>query len=209
MDILDPEIARYLKNRAIGLTGGIATGKSTVAGMIAGAGYRVIDADALARVVVEPGEAALALIKKSFGESVIKADGSLDRKRLGALIFASDAARLELESIMHPAIQQRFARIIEEDGLLRANQYVFYEAALLFEAKRAPLFREVWVTFCNQETQIDRLMKRDQINRESALRVIEKQMPNHEKKQLADVTIDTSLPNLEAEVRRLLRSRLT
>ena len=195
--------------RIIGLTGGIASGKTSVASLLERLGAAVVDADRLAREVVEPGEEALSGIVAAFGEKVLNSDGTLNRAALGEIVFSDQAARRSLEAITHPAIRRRaeekLARL-QEGGVKEA----FYVAPLLFEAGLASRVSEVWVVYLDQETQLERLMARDGLDREAALARIASQMPMEEKKRLGRIVIDNrgSREELEAQVLRLWREEI-
>ncbi|WP_136515840.1 dephospho-CoA kinase [Geomonas edaphica] len=190
--------------RIIGLTGGIASGKTTVARLFEKLGVPVIDADQLAREVVEPGTQGLARIVDAFGAKVLNPDGSLNRAELGAVVFADPAARRILEGITHPAI-----RGLAEEKLQRLREAgtgtAFYVAPLLIEAGITSRVHEVWVVYLDRETQLERLMARDGLSREAALARIASQMPMDEKKRLGRIVIDNcgSRKELEAQVLRL------
>ncbi len=177
--------------RIIGLTGGIASGKSSVARLLETLGASVIDADQLARDAVKPGTAANAAILELFGPDLVTGDGSLDRQRLGSIVFADPEARKRLESIVHPAI-----KLLAEERLaaLRARgvPVAVYMAALLIEAGATDRVDEIWVVYLDAETQVQRLMLRDRLSREDAMRRIESQMPMVTKKGYARVVIDNS-----------------
>ncbi|GAM08987.1 dephospho-CoA kinase [Geobacter sp. OR-1] len=179
--------------RIIGLTGGIASGKSSVAGLLEALGAPVVDADQLSREAVKPGTAAYAAILDLFGPDLISADGSLDRERLGNIVFSDPEARKRLESIVHPAIkllaEERLAELRHGEG-----KVAFYMAPLLIEAGAVDRVDEVWVVYLDAETQLKRLMQRDRLSREDALRRIESQMPMVVKKSYAKVVIDNSGP---------------
>jgi len=193
-----------LKSHGIGLTGGIATGKSTIARLLAARGELVIDADQLARDVVAPGTPGLAAIVEAFGQTMVGEDGALDRKRLGKLVFADPKAKAQLESITHPRIKDAlFTRL----QALPAPRRFFYEAALLYEVGRASEFAKVWVAFCPREVQITRVMARDQLPRERAEQILASQWPAEEKARRADRVIDTNgtLDEVEARVAKALQ----
>jgi len=175
--------------KIIGLTGGIASGKSLVADMLASWGAVVVDADKLAREAVEPGEPAYRAIVKRFGAGVLQEDGALDRKALGCIVFADAGARRDLEKIVHPAIAELAARRFERERQ-RGTPLLFYVVPLLFETGMAARFEEVWLVFVDADTQIDRLMKRDGIDRAEALRKIGAQLPLAEKIAGSHVVID-------------------
>ena len=175
--------------RIIGLTGGIASGKSTVARILEEKGARVIDADQLARDVVVPGTDAYAAILREFGSEILNLDGTIDRGKLGAIVFADPDARRRLEAITHPAI----AKLAEErlDSLRRqGTAVVFYMAPLLIEAGITGRVDEIWVVYVDRETQLARLMARDGSDRLDALRRIESQMPMEEKRNYGKEVID-------------------
>jgi dephospho-CoA kinase len=194
----------------VGLTGGIATGKSTVSAMFRHLGARVIDADLLAREVVAPGQPPYAEIVKEFGPEVLQEDGHLDRKKLGAIVFADPARRRRLEAITHPAIRRRQERLL---AALEEEEYggiVIWDAALLIEAGNHRSMDRVVVVVADEATQIVRLMERDAIPEEEARRRIASQMPIAEKARLADHVIDNSGPRArtEARVREVHRALL-
>jgi dephospho-CoA kinase len=176
----------------VGLTGGIATGKSTVSAMFAHLGAKVVDADLLAREVVMPGQPAHAEIVKLFGPDVVQADGQLDRKRLGALVFADPERRRQLEQITHPAIrvrQQRILSVYEEEAF---EGIVIWDVALLIETGGAKAMDKIVVVAADPATELARLMARDGYSEEEARRRIASQMPIGEKAKLADYVIDNS-----------------
>ena len=176
----------------VGLTGSIATGKSTVSRMFAHLGARVIDADLLAREVVMPGQLAFARIVEEFGPQVVQEDGSLDRKALGALVFADAAKRKRLEEITHPAIglrQQRILSVLDEEAF---EGVVIWDAALLFEGGGVAKMDRVVVVYADPETERRRLMERDGLSDADARARIASQMPIAEKAKRAHHVIDNS-----------------
>jgi len=183
----------------VGLTGSIATGKSTVSRMFAHLGARVIDADLLSREVAMPGQAAYARIVEEFGPQVVQEDGSLDRKALGAIVFADPARRKRLEEITHPAIgarQQRILSVLDEEAF---EGVVLWDAALLFESGGVAKMDRVVVFFADPETEVRRLMERDGLREADARARIASQMPIAEKAKLADHVIDNSGTREETE----------
>jgi dephospho-CoA kinase len=176
----------------VGLTGGIATGKSTVDAVLRELGAVIIDADVLAREVVEPGEPALAEIDAEFGPTVIGPDGRLDRKALGAIVFANPDRRRKLEAMTHPRIRERFQRRIDELTAENFRGLVFFDAPVMIESGTYRNMDRLVVVITDEATQIARLMARDGIDREDALRKIQSQMPLAEKAKLADYVIDNS-----------------
>ena len=161
----------------VGLTGSIATGKSTVSRMFAHLGARVIDADLLSREVVMPGQPAYARIVEEFGPQVVQEDGSLDRKALGAIVFADPARRKRLEEITHPAIglrQQRILSVLDEESF---EGVVLWDAALLFESGGVAKMDRVVVVFADPDTEGRRLIERDGLSEADARTRIASQMP--------------------------------
>ena len=175
-----------------GLTGSIATGKSTVAAMFRDLGCVIIDADLLAREVVEPGEPALREIVAEFGPGVLRPDGTLDRPALGAIIFADPARRRRLEEITHPAIRERFARRLAELTDAGFTGVVMFDAAVIVESGGYKMLEALVVVVTDEDTELARLMARDGVDRETALRKIRSQMPIAEKARLADHVIDNN-----------------
>ena len=194
--------------RIIGLTGGIASGKSTVARMLERLGAAVIDADLLAREVVMPGEPAHHAIVEAFGPEVLQPDGTIDRQRLGQIVFADPASRRRLEEITHPAIGRRAEELL---AALRAagTEVAVYMAALLIEAKVTSRVHEVWVVYVDRDTQLKRLMERDGMGRDEARARIGAQMPMEEKARRGVVVIDNSgdLHRTEEQVTAAWRER--
>jgi len=189
--------------RVIGLTGGIATGKSSVALFFTERGVAVIDADQLARDAVLPGSPALKQIVSFFGREVLTHDGELDRTRLGQLIFSDPEKRRQLESILHPEIRKRAEERIAQ-AAEAGHQRLIYMAPLLIEAGATDRVDTVWVVTVRPEIQLERLMLRDGINREQAQRMIDSQMPLSEKERYGSVIIDNS--GTEAETRMILET---
>lgn len=176
----------------IGLTGGIATGKSTVAGLLARRGALVIDLDRIAREIVEPGQPALAQIAQRFGQDVLRPDGALDRKKLGALVFADAAERQALEAITHPAIRavmKERMRRFEQD---RPDRLTVVDVPLLYESGLASCFERVMVVYVPRAEQLKRLMSRDKLSEDEAEKRLAAQMDIEEKKKRADFLIDNS-----------------
>lgn len=179
------------KKYGIGLTGGIATGKSVVAKIIRDLGCRVWDADQLSRLVVEPGGPALAAIVAAFGGSVLDQSGALDRRRMREVVFESEEKRRTLERIVHPAIASKLEEELIREGLHQKKEYWFYEAALLIETGNHKRFNSIWLTHCSKSVQVSRLMSRDDISEDEALRIISSQMSFQKKQRFASFVIDT------------------
>jgi dephospho-CoA kinase len=192
--------------RVIGLTGGIASGKSTVANLIAAHGVPVIDADQLSRDAVLPGTEALGRIAEAFGRKVLNQDGTLDRKALSDMIFADPEERITLEGILHPAIKKLAEKRLAE---LRKNSVpvALYVAPLLIEAGAVDRVDEIWVVHVDSNTQIERLQKRDGISREDAMKRLSSQMPMEEKRKHGRIVIENcgSIEELTAIVDELCR----
>lgn len=176
-------------HKLIGLTGNIATGKSHVAKRLRELGAIVIDADQLAREVVQPGQPALAEIVRVFGHDVLLPDGNLDRKKMAGIVFNDVAKLKQLEAITHPAVRELLWQRIR-DGLQQGH--VVIEVIRLFEGGYASQCDQVWVTHCSRAMQIERLMQSRGMTREEATRRVDAQPPQADKLAKADVVIDTS-----------------
>jgi dephospho-CoA kinase len=176
----------------VGLTGSIGVGKSFVTSVLAELGARVLDADSTARVVVAAGTPGLRAVTEAFGVEILQPDGTLDRARLGALVFADEKKRLLLNSILHPFIiaaqDERLRRWEAED----ARGLAVVDAALMIESGGYSRFDKLIVVHCRPEIQLERLMARNAITREEATKRINAQMPQEEKMRYADFLIDTS-----------------
>ncbi len=191
--------------RLFGLTGGVASGKSTVAARFRQAGLAVIDADAIARELVGPSSEALRELCAAFGTGIVTADGALDRKKLGAMVFADERHRARLNAIMHPRIAaetERRARGLERAGA----ELACYEAALLVENGRADDFRPLVVVAAPADVQIRRLRERDGLSLAEARQRVGAQLPLDRKAAVADVVIDNggSLGELERQADQAL-----
>jgi dephospho-CoA kinase len=174
---------------ALGLTGGIGSGKSTVARLLAERGAIIIDADRIAREVVEPGEPAFAAIVERFGPTVVKGDGRLDRTALARLIFADSKARKDLEAITHPAIGRVMAERLAEQA--ETDHVVILDIPLLAEKGRMGV-SGVIVVDCPEEIAIDRLVRCRGFDAKDAQRRVAVQMAREERLALADVVVDNS-----------------
>jgi dephospho-CoA kinase len=185
----------------VGLTGGIASGKSSVAKLLRAAGAETIDADEVAREVVEPGTTGLAQIVEAFGEEILKSDGSLSREKLAALIFADGNLRTKLESILHPLIRARTMQHISQS----AKNIVVYQVPLLVEAKVDYPFDMIVTVEAGVENQLGRLMASRGLSLDEAKARIAAQATEEERIMASDYRIDTSGPkeNLEAQVAKL------
>jgi dephospho-CoA kinase len=176
----------------IGLTGGIASGKSVVAARLAEHGAVVVDADRVAREVVEPGTPALARIAQEFGDAVIASDGSLDRAALGALIFSSPEKRAALNAITHPAVGIRSRELFDAAAAADPDAIVVYDVPLLVDAARTEEFDLVVVVNASTETRITRMMELRGMTRDEAVHRINSQATNTERLAIADVVIDSN-----------------
>ncbi len=174
----------------IGLTGGIASGKSFVAGRLEQLGAVHIDADRVAREVVEPGTPALARITDRFGPSVLRPDGTLDRPALGAIVFADEEKRLALNAIVHPAVRARTAQLFAEAAAADPDAIVVYNVPLLAEARGDAEFDLIVVVHAATETRLRRLIEQRGLSREEALQRISAQADDAERLAIADVVID-------------------
>ncbi len=177
--------------RIIGLTGGIATGKSTVAQMLRDRGAAIVDADEITRAVQEPGEPALSEIAARFGPEVLLPDGHLDRARLGEVVYADPAARKDLEAITHPRVRDRIAREVAA-AMTGGAQLVAVDIPLLFEGGGAEPFEGVLLVYAPAATSMRRLMDRAGFTGDQARQRIDAQLPIEEKRRLATWVIDNS-----------------
>ncbi|KIM54767.1 hypothetical protein SCLCIDRAFT_1221687 [Scleroderma citrinum Foug A] len=192
----------------VGLTGGIATGKSTVSALLSASGIPIIDADLLAREVVVPGSRALSQIVAFFGPEVILPDGSLDRKKLGAIIFNDDAKRKKLNSIVHPAVTRAILWHILKFWI-RGKRMCVVDVPLLIEGGLWKWMGRVVVVYCSAEIQLQRLMSRDHCSRSEASPRLNSQLPITSKVAYADIVIDNSGTRSELEEQvRLCVARL-
>jgi dephospho-CoA kinase len=191
----------------VGLTGGIGAGKSAVARTLAEHGAVVIDADQLAREVVEPGTPGLAQVVVEFGEEILQADGSLDRERLGAIVF-SDPERLQrLNAIVHPLVRKRTAALI---GAAPADAVVVQDIPLLVENGLAPMFALVIVVESPEPLRVERLMRDRGMSAEQVRDRLAAQASDEERRAVADVVIvnDGDLADLAAKVDALWQDRV-
>jgi dephospho-CoA kinase len=176
----------------VGLTGSIGVGKSFVASIFVELGCHVLDADQTAREVVMPGTPGLKALVDVFGHDILTTDGTLDRKRLGTLIFSDQSKREQLNHILHPFIIARQDEILNAWEAEDPDGIGIVDAALMIESGGYKRFDKLIVVHCRPEVQLERLMLRDKLSRDEALRRINSQMPQEEKQKFADYLIDTS-----------------
>jgi dephospho-CoA kinase len=176
----------------IGLTGSIGVGKSFVAGVLAELGCHVLDADDTAREVVAVGSPGLHAVAAEFGREVLQPDGTLDRTKLGMLVFGDADRRAVLNSILHPFIIARQDAQLREWEIMNPAGIAVVDAALMIESGGYKRFDKVIVVYCRPEVQLERLMTRNSLSRDEALKRINAQMSQEEKKKFADYLIDTS-----------------
>lgn len=176
----------------IGLTGGIAVGKSFVCEVLREAGCAVLDADLTARQVVARGTIGLEKIVENFGREILLPNGDLNRAKLGAMIFADESKRQLLNSIVHPLVFEAQEKWLLEQESGNCETIAVIDAALMIESGSYKRFEKIIVVWCEAETQIERLMSRNALSRDEALRRINSQMPQNEKKKLADFLINTT-----------------
>ncbi|WP_309045446.1 dephospho-CoA kinase [Marinobacter sediminicola] len=190
----------------LGLTGGIGSGKSTVARQFGNLGVHWVDADDVAREVVEPGAPALAAIADHFGADILLGDGALDRAKLRQIVFEQPEQRIWLESLLHPIIRDELTRQLHPQNY--ALPYVLLVSPLLLETDQHQLVKQILVVDVPVEVQIERTMGRDTNSREQVERIIAAQMPREQRLARADAVIDNnqSLNAVAAEVRALHES---
>jgi dephospho-CoA kinase len=192
----------------VALTGGIATGKSVAAQIFEGLGCHIFHADKIAHDFMEPGKPAWDTIVSHFGEKILNPDQTINRIKLGKIIFSNPEDRNFLNHLLHPLVLARKKEVIAELGKREHVKIFISEAALTIEAGFIDFFDKVVVTFCQREIQLDRLCQRDSISREEAAKKIESQMNSEEKLKFADYIIDTSgsLPSTIEQTERVFRS---
>ncbi|SOC03146.1 dephospho-CoA kinase [Ureibacillus xyleni] len=175
----------------IGLTGSIASGKSTVANMLKEYGLPIVDADLVARQVVEPGTETLQKIADAFGQDVLTADGAMDRAKVGSIIFHDESKRKVLNDIIHPAIRSEMLRQRDEH-VANGEKTVIMDIPLLFESKLQHYVEKILVVSVSEETQLKRLIERNQLSDEEAKARISSQLPLSIKEQGADAVINNN-----------------
>ncbi len=176
----------------IGLTGGIASGKSTVLDLLSHMGAITIDADQVSRALTQKGSPTLEKIKETFGAEYFLPSGELDRLRLGEKIFSDPKAKKKLEDIMHPMINSRIQELVQMNREAYPDKNIVVDVPLLFEQNREKQYDQIWVVWVDFHTQLTRLMKRNSLSKKEAVKRISAQMPMEEKIKKADVVIDNS-----------------
>ncbi|HXI93354.1 MAG TPA: dephospho-CoA kinase [Blastocatellia bacterium] len=200
----------------VGLTGSIAVGKSYVVSVLAELGCVTFDADKVAHTVMEPGRRAYEDIVREFGEGVVAPDGSIDRQKLGAIVFGDETRRIRLNEIVHPRVIEEQNRLLQQAEANDPDGIAVIDAALMIESGGYKRFDKLIVVYCDRETQLERLMRRNQITREDAERRVAAQMSSDEKREYADYEIDTSggfdetrqkVVEVHSELQRLAQAR--
>lgn len=190
-----------------GLTGGIATGKSTAKKLIESLGFSVIDADQISHTLSEPGQPGYAGIVSHFGKNILNSDHTIDRKKLGQIVFSDEKNKTDLERILHPLIQQEVKK--QKGELLdRGDKIAFYDVPLLFEKNLQSNFDVTVLIWCDPKIQLERLMKRNSLTRDEALLRISNQLPLIQKVKWANYCVDNSgdIESLDKQIKKLLES---
>lgn len=189
----------------IGLTGSIASGKSTVSTMLEERGFPIVDADKIARLVVEPGTPVIKEIQKTFGEEIILEDGSLNREKLGALVFGNAQNREKLNAIIHPAIRIEMLRQ-KDEHLANGEKTIIMDIPLLFESNLQSFVEKIIVVTVTPEIQKQRLMERNELTEQEAMVRIQSQMPLETKEAGADAVLnnDGTIEETETQLINLL-----
>ncbi|GGI40315.1 dephospho-CoA kinase [Mammaliicoccus stepanovicii] len=192
--------------KVIGLTGGIATGKSTVSNILKEYGFQVVDADLASRKAVEKNSKGLEQVRALFGEDAIK-DGEMDRKYVGSIIFNDEEMRKKLNQIIHPIVRDIMED--EKQQAIKQGRNVIMDIPLLFENKLQDTVDETWLVYTTAETQVKRLKERNQLSDEDANARIKSQMSIYDKKRLADEIIDNngSLDSLKLFIENFLKEK--
>jgi dephospho-CoA kinase len=172
----------------IGLTGGIASGKSTVSAMLKELGAEIIDADQISREIVEPGQLTLQKLINYFGDEVLSSDGTLNRKMLGKIVFSDPEKLMALNQITHPAIDEVISKRIQQAN----SKIIIVDSPLLLECGQQNMVDEVWLVIVDYDTQVKRLMNRNNLSIEDANKRVKAQMPLEEKVKLSNKVIDNN-----------------
>jgi len=190
----------------IGLTGGIASGKSTVSNMLKNLGIWVVDADQISREVVEVGKPAYQQILSVFGDEILHQDKTINREKLGAIIFGDHSKREQLNKIVHPAVRKEMLNGVEEEKA-KNSKAVVLDIPLLFESKLTHMVDKTILVYVDEKTQLKRLMKRNGYTEKEAKMRIESQLPLHTKKDLSDEIIDNNggIEQTEKQLHEILK----
>ncbi|MEK3890427.1 dephospho-CoA kinase [Bacillus sp. FSL K6-3431] len=193
--------------QVIGLTGGIASGKSTVSNMLNDLGFTIVDADLAARAVMVPGEKAYTQTVDSFGKGLLLNDGEINREKLGSIIFHDEEKRKLLNSIVHPAVRQKMNEW-KETAIAKGKQTIIYDVPLLFESNVTHLVGKVILIYVNEAVQLERLMDRNKLTELEAKARITSQLPLREKLKLADAVIDNndSIEKTRLQIEKLIKN---
>jgi dephospho-CoA kinase len=181
----------------VGLTGGLATGKSFIGITLASLGCRLISADRLGHEVIAPEGEAYEAVVEEFGRGILKEDRTIDRRRLGELVFGDADKLARLNALVHPAIWRRQDALVAQAAAADPSAIVVVEAAIMIEAGTHTRYQKLIVAVCSPEQQVERAMRRDKLTREQVLARLQQQMPLEEKAKLADYVIDTAGPKEE------------
>ena len=194
---------------SIGLTGGIGTGKSLVSNILNDLGATIVNADLLGHEAYLPGTVGFDMVVDSFGDQIVGDDGTVDRKKLGPIVFSSSQNMAKLNAIMHPLIRNMIQAQLEEYSS-NGTDVVVVEAAVLIEANWVDLFDEVWVVTSDKETVIERLKDRNSLSREDAIIRIDSQMSTEERIDHSDVVIsnDKTIDELTDNVEKIWNTRV-
>lgn len=191
----------------IGLTGGIASGKSTVSNMLKNMGFVIIDADIIARKVVEVGQEAYKQIVEAFGNEILLPDQTIDRAKLGSIIFYSEEKRLVLNSIVHPAVRKQMLRE-KDEHIENGEKAIILDIPLLFESKLTAIVDRTLLVYVDYDIQLERLMSRNNLSKQDAEARIKSQMSLKDKIPLADavITNNGSIEETRAQLEELCKS---
>lgn len=191
----------------IGLTGGIASGKSTVSNYLLNMGYKIIDADKISRDVVKKGTKGLKKIVNQFGKSILNDNDELNRKKLRELVFSNKESLEALNNILHPLIHETIVELFEE---YKNEELIIFDVPLLLENKLEHMVDCIWVVSTDYEIQIQRVKDRDKVLREDAINIINKQMPLKEKEKLATTVIynNGTIKELYEQINELIKTFL-
>ena len=194
----------------IGLTGGIGTGKSTVTNILSELGATILDADKVGHEIYLPGGPAYDDVMAAFGKGIIAADGTIDRKLLGPIVFADPAALKRLNAIVHPKMFVRMRAMVDEIRHKGDQAPIVIEAAILIEANWIPLFDEIWLITANREQVVERIERERGLKPEQTEARIKAQLPDEERRRHASIIIanDGTINDLRAQLAEIWRATL-